>query len=70
MTANNFDSPGPLMVETIKRLKDKELLIIYSDTKIPYHWLTKFAAGKIKNPSVNRVEFLNNYLKDCGGKNA
>ena len=57
-----FDQPNSLMQETIRLLKEKNLLEIYADTKVPFFWLRKFVAGQFKNPSVNRVQFLYEYL--------
>lgn len=57
-----FDQPGPLMIKTRELLQDKDLFAIYADTKLSPYWLRKFAKGELKNPSVNRVEFLYNYL--------
>lgn len=53
-----------LMAETIKLLrKDKRsLLQIHKETNINFFWLRKFAAGEFKNPSVNRVQFLYEFL--------
>lgn len=59
-----FDQPGTLMVRTISLLKEKNLLEVYSETKVSFYWLRKFAACEIKNPSVNRVQFLFEYLSN------
>lgn len=60
----HFDEPGKLMKKTrILLLKDERTLLeMYRDTAIPYFWLKKFAAEGFKNPSVNRVQFLYEYL--------
>lgn len=58
----DFDQPGPLMTQTMERLNKMNVFEVYADTKISPYWLKKFAAGGFKNPSVNRVEFLHNYL--------
>ena len=57
-----YDRPGSLMAATQHLLKDRDLLSIYKDTHLPYHWLVKFKAGTYKNPSVNRVQYLYEYL--------
>lgn len=62
MKTEPFDQPGTLMQETQKLLKDQDLLRIYSHTGISFYWLRKFAAGDFKNPSVNRVQSLYEYL--------
>lgn len=35
---------------------------IYKETGLPQHWLRKFAAGEFRDPSVNRVQTLYEYL--------
>lgn len=57
-----FDQPGTLMMETIRLLKERDLLEVYSETKISFYWLRKFATGEFRNPSVNRVQFLYEHL--------
>ena len=63
MTNETFDQPGTLMLETQKLLKDQDLLDIYSKTGISFYWLRKFSSGEFKNPSVNRVQRLYEFLK-------
>ena len=41
---------------------DKGILGVRDDTQLPFYWLRKFANGEIPNPSVNRVQFLYEYL--------
>lgn len=64
MTESTFDQPSTLMAETIKlTIADKRTLPqLYADTGIPFYWLRKFIQGEIQNPSVNRVQFLYEYL--------
>lgn len=62
MKQEHFDRPGSLMEETRRLLKDVNLLELYATTKIPFYWLRKFASGAFRNPSVNRVQFLYEYL--------
>lgn len=62
MKQEPFDHPGSLMLRTIDLLKSKNLFEVYSDTKIPFYWLRKFAAGEFRNPSVNRVQYLYEFL--------
>ena len=33
-----------------------------SDSPVDYEWLKKFSAGKIKDPSVNRIQSLHDHL--------
>lgn len=58
------EKESSLLDRTRKLLQDTELtyLKIYSDTKIPPHWLSDVASGKTTNPSVNRVQRLYEYL--------
>jgi hypothetical protein len=53
-----------LYQETLKLLKDnnESLLDIHKEANLPYFWLKKFKAGEIKDPSVNRVQSLYEYL--------
>lgn len=57
-----FDQPGSLMQETCTMLRNKDLLLTYEETHISYYWLRKFASGEFRNPSVNRVQYLYEYL--------
>lgn len=53
-----------LMEETRKLLKDsqKSLPTIYTETGINFYWLRKFKSGQFKDPSVNTVQKLYEYL--------
>ena len=62
MKHEKFDQPQALMLKTIALLKKRDLLEVYVATKISFYWLRKFASGVYKNPSVNRVQFLYEYL--------
>ena len=63
MKTENFDQPGSLMLETQRMLKEQDLLTVYSETGISFYWLRKFSSGEFKNPSVNRVQHLYEFLK-------
>ena len=63
MKTENFDQPGSLMLETQRLLKERDLLAVYTATGISFYWLRKFASGEFKNPSVNRVQSLYEFLK-------
>ncbi len=58
------DEPGALMakVQALLKADERPLLKVFEDTKIPYYWLRTFASGGYKNPSVNRIEKLYEYL--------
>ena len=60
----NCDEPGSLLEKTRDLLKQdpRGLLDIYNETGIPFYWLKKFASGGFGNPSVNRVQFLYEFL--------
>lgn len=64
MTNSGFDKPGSLMrfVQVKLKLRQEPLRDISSQTGLPVHWLQMFSAGRILNPSVNRVEYLYRYL--------
>lgn len=61
-TRNRFDNPLSLMKETKRLLKARDLLEVYAETRVPFYWLRKFAAGEFQNPSVNRVQYLYEHL--------
>lgn len=59
------DQPQTLMNATITLTKDateKELTEISHNTSIPIGWLRKFSKRVYSNPSVNRVQYLYEYL--------
>lgn len=59
-----FDEPAKLMLKVKELLKEdpRTLPEIYRDSGIPFYWLRKFVDGVYKNPSVNRVEYLYEFL--------
>ena len=63
MKTETFDQPGSLMLETQRMLKEQDLLTVYSETGISFYWLRKFSSGEFKNPSVNRVQHLYEFLR-------
>lgn len=60
------ESPMSLMLETLKLLKERgpeqTLPNIASETGIPFYWLRKFHYGEIKDPGVNRIQKLYEFL--------
>lgn len=56
--------PQSLMLETHRLLKERKqtLAQIHTSTGLPFHWLTKFLGNEIKDPSVNRVQKLYEFL--------
>ncbi len=61
------DRPGALMTATLKLLNKSQMSLfnISRKTGVPFYWLRKFAAGRIPNPSVNRVQFLHDSLSNA-----
>lgn len=56
---------GSLMKETLRLLKERgdiTLPAITNATGIPFYWLRKFSGGEIKDPGVNRVQCLWEFL--------
>jgi hypothetical protein len=55
---------GSLHNRTLDLLKQSEVPLpeIYKETHLPYYWLKKFSSGEIRDPSVNRVQRLYEYL--------
>lgn len=55
-----FDSPGTLMIKTYQLLRNdkRSLSDVSIDTGISFFWLQRFNASAMKNPSVNRVQYL------------
>lgn len=59
-----------LMEKTHRLLKESELSIpnVHAElrmsgiTSISYYWLRKFSSGQIKDPSVNKVQMLYEFL--------
>lgn len=58
------NQPGSLYMTTLRLLKDsgKSLPTVYLETGLPFYWLRKFASGDVKDPSVNRIQKLYEYL--------
>jgi hypothetical protein len=60
-----MSEPQSLMTETIRLLKQRHetLQEIQVATGIPFYWLRKFSGHEFRDPSVNRVQRLYEYLK-------
>lgn len=58
------DEALSLLVRTreLIRASDTPLLTIYKESGISFYWLKKFRDNEIKDPSVNRVQKLYEYL--------
>ncbi len=65
---SNFDNQQSLLEKTRELLntrldnEDEALIAICYETGFAYHWVRKLGLGQFKNPSVNRVQFLYEYL--------
>lgn len=59
-----FDQSGTLMQRTHELLKkdNRSIAIISTDTGITFYWLQRFSNCSMKNPSVNRVQYLYEHL--------
>lgn len=59
-----FEHRGTLHAKTFDLLKQCKLSLpeIYKETGLPYYWLKKFSADEVKDPSVNRVQYLYEFL--------
>ena len=60
-----------LLDDTLTRLarargRGASLRSIAAEPAVPYDWLKKFAGGHIPDPSVNRVQALNERLRALG----
>lgn len=55
---------GSLLLRTIQLLKERECSLpeVQAGTGLPWYWLRKFGTGEIKDPSVNRVQKLFEFL--------
>jgi hypothetical protein len=50
------------VVSILEAKRDKEYMVIWRETGIPYFWIRKIANREIENPGVKRVQFLYEYL--------
>ena len=55
---------GSLHSRTLDLLKQSGIPLpeIYKETHLPYYWLKKLSSGEIRDPSVNRVQRLYEFL--------
>lgn len=58
------EAPGSLYTRTRDLLdaSGETLLDLHKNSGLPFHWLSRFKVGRIKDPSVNRVQKLYEYL--------
>lgn len=60
----NDEQPGSLILATRKLLdKDRrKMLDIHKQSGLPYFWLVQFKANRSLSPSVDRVQYLYEFL--------
>lgn len=56
--------PGTLYTRTRDLLgaSPETILEVHKNSGVPFHWLARFKCGQIRNPSVNTVQRLYEYL--------
>lgn len=61
-----LESEGSLHARTRELLNSSGIpyLVIFQATDLSPNWLSRFACGKIVDPSVNRVQRLYEYLSE------
>lgn len=43
---------------------DKTILEVHKESGLPFYWLRKFSLGLMKDPSVNKVQALYEFLSN------
>lgn len=61
---HSSEKPRSLHSETLRLLlaNEKSLLDVHAESGVAFYWLRKFKEGSIRNPSVNTVQTLYEYL--------
>lgn len=64
MTKHSSVTQGSLHAQTLALLRETELSLIEvsNATGLPFYWLQKFHYTDVKDPSVNRVQLLYEFL--------
>ncbi len=64
MSSHKYSAPITLHERTLELLKKdlRPLPAIGHQAGVPFYWLEKFVRGKIKDPSVNRIQKLYEHL--------
>ncbi len=60
MAKYEYDEPGAFL-KTIRKLLDedpRDYVFLASDIRVPAVWLMKIMNGEIKNPGLNRMEYV------------
>lgn len=55
---------GTLLEKTLALLEkcDKPAHVIFAETGLPFYWIKDMQVGKSGDPSVNRIQYLYEYL--------
>lgn len=58
------DQSGSLLhrTRTLLSRDTRSLLDLHKESGLPFYWLKKLSAGEIKDPSVNRIQRLYEFL--------
>lgn len=61
---DNTDRPPTLLERTRTLLTEdpRDLLEVHKQSGLPFHWLRKVKAGETKEPGVNRIQALYEFL--------
>lgn len=64
MSENRFDDmvECTLLAKVREMLREQDLMLLYAETRISFGWLQRVKLGRIKDPSVNRIQWLYEYL--------
>lgn len=63
MINTELDPCGSLLSRTVNLLQEhKQFDLLARETKLSIYWLQKLSTGSIKDPSVNKVQKLYEYL--------
>jgi len=62
----DFDQPSPLLLKVKQLVKDdpRTLSRISNDSGLPYPWMHGFMRGSSKTISVNRAQYLYEFLTE------
>lgn len=63
MSQSKRTKRGKLMPTAQALLAGKCLITVSQETGLSYYWLRKFQSNQMKDPGVNKVEALYEYLK-------
>ena len=60
------DYQGSLLIKTKELLDSSGISAqdLYAETGLPFHWIRSMQQGKSPDPSVNRIQYLYEYLTE------